>query len=165
MPDNDDLWVEPRAPYLRYSSDRVLAGQPEEPLDRKGDKIDASIVLGRTSTSAYMLGIKPGSPAKKNRENLLKALSNSVRSITFPPGDYFVDNSGPSYVVIHDFGGQLKMEPRARFVSTRTRPTYSKGGSSDETPHRVSVYYGPTPVGRGDVTQRGGAGRRRRGYF
>jgi hypothetical protein len=41
MPDNDDLWVEPRAPYLRYSSDRELAGQPEEPLDRKGDKIDA----------------------------------------------------------------------------------------------------------------------------
>jgi hypothetical protein len=78
----------------------------------------ASIALGRTSTSAYMLGIKPGNPAKKNRENLLKVLSNSVRSITLPPGDYCVDNSGPPYVVIHDFGGQLKMEPRARFVFT-----------------------------------------------
>ena len=77
-----------------------------------------NIGLWRTSTSAHTLGIKPGSSAKQNRENLVKALSGSARSITLPPGDYCVDNSGPSDVVIDNFSGRLKMEPGARFVFT-----------------------------------------------
>lgn len=67
--------------------------------------------------SAPALGIDKDNTAARNRTNFVKALSYSDENITFPPGDYLIDNSG-SYVIIHDFAGQLTMEPGARFVFT-----------------------------------------------
>lgn len=72
---------------------------------------------GETVTSASDLGISPKNTAEQNRENLVKALWNSNRSVNFPPGDYLLNNDGSLYV--SKFSGKLKMEPGARFIFTR----------------------------------------------
>lgn len=69
------------------------------------------------ATSALNLGISESNTAVQNRKNLVEALTNSERSVVFPPGDYRVDNS-PPYAVISNFEGELLMEPGARFVFT-----------------------------------------------
>ena len=70
-----------------------------------------------TLTSAPRLGISKDNSPSKNRDNLLKALTNSNREVYFPSGDYYIDNSG-SYIVIRNFGGKLVMASDARFVFT-----------------------------------------------
>jgi hypothetical protein len=76
------------------------------------------------------LGISPTNTPSQNRENLIRALSNSGQSITFPAGDYLVDNSG-TYAVISGFAGTLAMETGARFVFTDNtrRGLIFRGGS------------------------------------
>lgn len=70
-----------------------------------------------TATPAPALDISPTNTAAGNRASLSKALTNSTANVTFPAGDYPIDNSG-SDIVISNFGGQLAMEPGARFVFT-----------------------------------------------
>jgi hypothetical protein len=77
----------------------------------------AAPVLGETVTSAPTLGISKSNPPSQNRTNLVRALTDSRRHVVFPPGDYFIDNSG-SYIVIRNFGGTITMKPGARFVFT-----------------------------------------------
>lgn len=71
----------------------------------------------QASASAPELGISPGNSPATNRANLVKALSNSGRSVYFPPGDYLVDNSG-AYVIVRNFFGAVTMDAGARFVFT-----------------------------------------------
>lgn len=65
--------------------------------------------------SAHSLGIREGNSPSRNRENLVKALTDSKKEVVFQPGDYRLDNSG-SYIVIRNFGGKIVMRPGARFV-------------------------------------------------
>jgi hypothetical protein len=67
--------------------------------------------------SAPDLGIAAGNDPAANRANLIKALSRSAVSVTFPPGDYLLDNSGAG-VIIDSFAGALTMQKDARFVFT-----------------------------------------------
>lgn len=79
------------------------------------------------ATPAPDLGISPSNSAAANRRNLVKALSYSATSITFPPGDYLIDNSkagnpparpGDKAVVIDAYSGTFAMQPGARLVFT-----------------------------------------------
>jgi hypothetical protein len=60
----------------------------------------------------------------------VKTLAYSSRSVTFPLGDYRIDNSG-STIVLDNFSGTLTMQPGARFVFTDNsqRGLFFKGGS------------------------------------
>ncbi|GIJ48017.1 hypothetical protein Val02_49030 [Virgisporangium aliadipatigenens] len=85
------------------------------------------------ATPAPQLGIAPGNDARTNRDNLVRALTNSTASVFFPPGDYRLDNSaaandGRSALLIENFAGTLEMQngaadstPTARLVFTDPR--------------------------------------------
>lgn len=83
-----------------------------------------------TAVSAHSLGIKPANTARTNRENLVKALTNSNRKVGFPAGDYRIDNSGTPPIV-RNFGGGVSFEAGARFVFTdnRTKGLLFEGGT------------------------------------
>lgn len=69
-------------------------------------------------TPAPELGIAPGNSPQANRANLVGALgSSSSQAVTFPPGDYRIDNSG-SFIVLFGYTGQWTMQPGARLVFT-----------------------------------------------
>ncbi len=77
--------------------------------------------------SARDLKISPRNDGVTNRENLVKVLRYSKRRVSFPLGDYVIDNSKAqperglnhdSYVVIDGYEGELVMEAGARFVFT-----------------------------------------------
>lgn len=92
----------------------------------------ASPARAASAVSARSLGIKKENSPAKNRENLVKALTDSNVEVVFPAGDYKVDNSG-SYIVIRNFGGKLTMEPGARFVfmdNTRRGLMFEKGSGA-----------------------------------
>ncbi len=81
-----------------------------------------------TYTSAHDLGIHPDNDGITNRENLVKALRYSSRNVTFPPGEYYIDNS--IYATIEDYEGELMMEEGARLVftdSTKRGITFNNG--------------------------------------
>ncbi|GAB3411625.1 hypothetical protein [Flindersiella endophytica] len=64
------------------------------------------------------LGIAPGNSPQTNRVNLIGALGNSSgQAVTFPPGDYRIDNSG-SFIVLLNYTGQWTMQAGARLVFT-----------------------------------------------
>lgn len=88
--------------------------------------------LGETVVSAPRLGISKDNPPYRNRQNLLKALTNSSRNVVFPAGDYLIDNSG-AYIVIRNFSGKLTMKPGARFVcmdNTRRGLMFERGSGA-----------------------------------
>lgn len=73
--------------------------------------------------SAPDLGISPSGDATTNRNNLVAALQNSSTAITFPAGDYHLDNSagangGEGRIVIVGFSGSFDMQASARLVFT-----------------------------------------------
>jgi hypothetical protein len=88
----------------------------------------AGTAFGQTATptSAHDLGILPNDPARQtsNRDNLVSALTDSARSVVFPPGDYYIDNSVRNAstplvsILIRNFVGELTMEQGARLLFT-----------------------------------------------
>jgi len=102
----------------------------------------------QTASSAPDLGISPGNSPGANRSNLVKALSNSGRSVYFPPGDYRVDNSG-SYVIINNFSGTVTMAAGARFVFTdNTRRGLMFQGGTGATFEGLTSAFGTPPQSR-----------------
>lgn len=64
--------------------------------------------------SAHTLGIRPDHDPRTNRDNLVKALTNSAVWVSFPPGDYRIDNrpeanGGARNVTVENFTGTLEM--------------------------------------------------------
>lgn len=102
-------------------------------------------------TSAPDLGIAPGNSPATNRANLVAALAGSTGCITFPPGDYLIDNSG-AYIVINGFAGDLTMQPGARFVFTdkTNRGLNFEGGTGAAFHGLVATFTAPLPASRLD---------------
>lgn len=111
----------------------------------------ASSAKAGTLVSARSLGIKEENSPKRNRENLVEALTDSKKEIVFPPGDYRLDNSG-SYIVIRNFGGKIVMRRGARFVfmdNTKRGLMFERGSGArfyglrstfaSQPPNRVSA--------------------------
>lgn len=124
------------------ASDEVLT---HETLDRRkflklsGTGIVGTALLGFASPvraesfiSARSLGIREENSPSKNRQNLVKALTDSKKEVIFPPGDYRLDNSG-SYIIIRNFGGRIIMRTGARFVfmdNTRRGLMFERGAGA-----------------------------------
>lgn len=100
-------------------------------------------------TVATAVGIAPGNPAAVNRANLVAALQNSSACLTFPPGDYLIDNSGP-YIVVNNFSGELVMQAGARFVFTdKTRRGLNfEGGAGARFRRLTTTFTQPLPAAR-----------------
>src|SRR5215212_406615 len=71
----------------------------------------------RKTALASARDISPHNTATRNREALLKVLTNSDVLLTFTPGDYLIDNTEKP-IVIENFEGTLVMQPDARLVFT-----------------------------------------------
>jgi hypothetical protein len=103
----------------------------------------------RMATSAPDLGISPSNTGQQNRENLLRVLSNTRQSITFPPGDYYVDATYPD-IVIRNYGGEWAMEPGARLVlQDRNKDVQPTGEAPEPKGGRGLVFAGNHPDGTG----------------
>ncbi|HZC25728.1 MAG TPA: hypothetical protein VE287_01820, partial [Actinopolymorphaceae bacterium] len=114
----------------------------------------AGIVAARPTpayacTNAPDVGLAPGNSPATNRANLVAALAGSTGCITFPPGDYLIDNSG-SYIVVNGFAGDLTMQPGARFVFTdkTTRGLNFEGGTGAAFHGLVATFTSPLPAAR-----------------
>jgi len=100
------------------------------------------------AATAPELGITPSNSPTTNRNNLVAALTNNpTLSITFPAGDYRLDNSkaannNANYIVINDFAGTLTMQSGARLLFTdRTQGgLYFEGGTGAEFTGIVATF-------------------------
>ncbi|SBT39789.1 Pectate lyase superfamily protein [Micromonospora auratinigra] len=113
-----------------------------------------------TSTSAgYLaapdLGITPGNDAALNRANLVAALADSTRRVTFPPGDYRLDNAPGDAtdqrggIRIAGFAGELDFQPGARVVFTdNTRRGLVFAGGAGARIHGLTSVFAARPTVR-----------------
>lgn len=107
--------------------------------------------------SAPDLGITPGGDPTTNRTNLVAALQNSATAITFPPGDYGLDNSagangGDGRIAIVGFSGSFDMQSGARLVftdNTQGGILFQNGSGTRLT--GVTATYSTLPTTRHDL--------------
>jgi hypothetical protein len=82
-----------------------------------GSCLEPVRAAGRKTALAPARDISPHNTATRNREALLKALTNSDLRVIFTPGDYLIDNTGTP-IVIENFEGTFAMQPGARLIFT-----------------------------------------------
>lgn len=142
----------------------------ENPLTRRrllrwtGTGAVAAALAGALPSRAYAaavsapdLGITPGGNATTNRNNLVAALQNSSTSITFPPGDYRLDNGaaangGGGRIAIVGFSGSFDMQAGARLVFTDSAQggiLFQNGSNTKLT--GVTATYATLPNARHDL--------------
>lgn len=110
-----------------------------------------------TAISAPDLGITPGGNPTTNRNNLVAALQNSSTAITFPSGDYGLDNSasanaGGSRIAIVNYSGSFDMQSGARLVftdNTQGGILFQNGSGTQLT--GVTATYATLPTVRRDM--------------
>jgi parallel beta helix pectate lyase-like protein len=109
------------------------------------------------ATPAPKLGISPSNSATENRNALVKALKGTSVSVTFPAGEYKIDNSkgansNEKAVFIEGFSGTLEMASGASFVFTDNTQGglyfHYTGGAKGPTLTGVTTKYAQLPTKR-----------------